>query len=228
MTRKINKTETAPADQVEVLPPMSNGVETREAWLNLVVTALRPFFAAGGFTVPENVKVSCGFPSRSATARKAQRIGECWDSTRSGSAHFEIFISPVLDDTSRVVDVLAHELIHATVGLKAGHGAPFKQCMAAIGLEGKATATVAGAKFKAWFAGQEFPPYPHAKLNATSAPKKQPTRMLKVYCQRCADAQNDYIVRMTATAFAKGAPICPTHNVSMRCDTLDSPTDAED
>jgi len=227
MARKIIKTDTAAAAIVDVAPAMSNGVETREAWLNLVVTALRPLFADGGFVVPENVKVSCGFPSRSATARKAQRIGECWDSTRSGSNHFEIFISPVLADASRVVDVLAHELIHATVGLKAGHGAPFKRCMAAIGLEGKATATVAGAKFRAWFEGQEFPPYPHAELNATSAPKKAPTRLLKVYCPACAEAQDDYLVRMSAKAFGMGAPICPTHHVSMKCDVIGEPSDGE-
>jgi len=207
---------------------MTNAIETREAWLNLVVTALRPFFTDNGFTIPDNVKVSCGFPSRSATSRKSQRIGECWDSTKSESQHFEIFISPVLDNTLTVVDTLAHELIHATVGLKAGHGAAFKRCMAAIGLEGKATSSVAGEKFKAWFAGQEFPPYPHAKLNATSAPKKQPTRMLKVYCPACAAAQDDYIVRMTAKAFNMGAPICPTHHVSMKCDALGEPSDAED
>ena len=131
---------------------MQNRIETRENWLNSATDALRAHFQSAGYTVPINVKATCGFPSRSATSRKAQRIGECWDSGASAGSVFEIFISPVLADSETVAATLAHELVHATVGLAAKHNAPFKQCALAIGLEGKMTATVAGPAFKAAWA----------------------------------------------------------------------------
>ena len=189
----------------------------REQWLESVTSALRPHFKAQGFTIPGNVKVTCGFPSKSATSRKNQRIGECWDASRSDGKHFEIFISPVVAEPLEAAAILAHELIHATVGLKASHRGPFKRCATAIGLTGKMTATVAGDVFKQWFAAKadDFGAYPHSKLNATSAPKKQTTRMLKCECAECRAEGAPYIVRLSSAALEIGAPICPVHNITM-------------
>lgn len=190
---------------------------TREEWLNNFVTVARDLFEANGYTVPENVRITCGFPSNAATARKNRSIGECWDSAASNGNVFEIFISPVLDDALQVAAVAAHELAHATVGLKAGHKAPFAKCVRSIGLEGKATATVAGPAFAAWFAAQDnsLGGYPHQALNATSAKKKDSTRLLKVVCPHCAAEGEPYIVRMSSKAFERGAPICPIHGEDM-------------
>jgi hypothetical protein len=62
--------------------------------------------------------------------------------------YFEIMISPVLDDPMRVAGVLAHELVHATVGTQHGHKGPFAKLAKKIGLEGKMTATTEGEAFK--------------------------------------------------------------------------------
>lgn len=190
---------------------------TREEWLNGFINTVRDLFADKGYTVPENVRITCGFPSKSATSRKNRRIGECWDSSVSTGKVFEIFISPVLDDALTVAATAAHELAHATVGIEAGHRAPFVRCVRAIGLEGKATATVAGPAFADWFVGQSnvLGAYPHQALNATSAAKKQTTRMLKVECPHCRDEGDRYIVRMSASAYERGAPICPIHGEEM-------------
>ena len=52
------------------------------------------------------------------------------------------FAEPVL--FGRIVDVLAHELAHATLGSGVGHGRLFKQCVLKLGLCGPMRATTAG------------------------------------------------------------------------------------
>jgi hypothetical protein len=71
-----------------------------------------------------------------------------WFFARSGDDHFEILVSPVIADSMRVAGILAHELIHASVGVEHGHKGPFRQMAKALGLEGKMTATTEGEAFK--------------------------------------------------------------------------------
>jgi hypothetical protein len=84
--------------------------------------------------------------------------------------------------------------------------------MKAVGLEGKARATVAGnellAKLKPIV--KTLGPYPHKALDLGARPeKKQTTRLLKVECPTCG-----YIARVTRTTIdEKGLPICPVDNV---------------
>lgn len=47
----------------------------------------------------------------------------------------------------QVLATLAHELIHAALGIEEGHGPNFKRVYKAIGLAGRATATHAGPEF---------------------------------------------------------------------------------
>ena len=156
----------------------------REAWLNAFTDKARPFFDDEGSPLPLNVRVSIGFTSRGA---KGKRIGECWADACSADGHFEIFIKPDLQsDGPRVADILTHELCHAAAGLEAGHGPAFKRIATRLGLEGKMTATVAGARWHAWADAvlAELGPFPGAALNggASNAPKKQGTRMIKLSC----------------------------------------------
>src|SRR5258708_1328663 len=102
-----------------------NAIKPREAWLHAVTEHLREFFAPHDASIPERIRLTCGCPSVGAFAAKQQRIGECWSDTTSKDGHFEIMISPVLDDPMRVAGVLAHELVHATVGTRFGHRGPF-------------------------------------------------------------------------------------------------------
>jgi hypothetical protein len=157
--------------------------QTREEWLIAFTQAARPIFEAEGFPLPRDVRVSIGFTSKGA---RGKAIGQCWDSGASADKHFEIFIRPNLQgNASRVADVLTHELVHAAVGLKAGHGAKFRKCATALGLTGKMTATVAGEKFHGWAKPilDKLGPFPGDTLNGQdSGPKKQSTRLLKVEC----------------------------------------------
>src|SRR5580704_6781485 len=119
-----------------------NAFKHRETWLHAVADRLRPIFTAHGATIPDKIRLACGFPSTRAFSAKHRRLGECWSGAASADEHVEIMISPVLDDPMRVAGVLAHELIHATG--RHGHRGPFAELARAIGLEGKMTGTAEG------------------------------------------------------------------------------------
>lgn len=181
-------------------------VSTREDWLVRAAGKLRPIFKRrSGWTVPDNVRVSCGFPKGGRRA-----IGQCWGEGSSTDGTFEVFISPTQDDVVDVLQVLVHELVHATVGIKAGHKGEFATVARAMALEGKLTATVAGETFKQEIAGllvDKLGPYPHAALKPggdNTGPKKQGTRLLKAFCPEC-----EYTLRGTAKWFNLAVPACP-------------------
>ena len=196
---------------------MTTPASNREQWLQRCTDLLRPAFEEAGYTIPDNVRYTCGFPSKSALSRKRRRIGECWDETSSAGQTYEIFISPLLAGPMDVAATLAHELVHATVGLKAKHGKAFAKCARAIGLDGKMTATVPGVGFQHWFAKHAIAlgNYPHKELRASSGAPKQSTRLLKVSCPECEAEGEPYLARMSAKALERGAPICPDHNCPM-------------
>ena len=157
---------------------------TREEWLNAFAKRAIPTFEELGYTVPSNIRMSVGFPS---TGKKGKRIGECWSSVCSKDEFFEIFIHPVLDDSARVAGVLAHEMVHAIVGLEAKHGPEFKKCALGIGLEGKMTATTEGPEFHKW-AGpilDVLGPIPHGSMDTMQTPRtpsESKNRQIKCEC----------------------------------------------
>jgi hypothetical protein len=75
-----------------------------------------------------------------------------------------------------------------------------------MGLEGKATATVAGAGFAEWARGLDakLGTYPHDELVPLLEVKKQGTRMLKLEAPCCG-----YVVRTTQKWIDAGLPSCP-------------------
>lgn len=159
--------------------------KTREEWLIAFTDAARPVFKEHGYEIPANVRMSVGFTSKGA---RSTRIGECWSTKCSEDDVFEIFIDPKLSEASRIADVLTHELAHATVGIEAGHKKPFVDCVRAVGLEGKPTATVAGDAWRAWAEPilEKLGKLPHGAIQPGSGgAKKQSTRMLKCECTQC-------------------------------------------
>lgn len=189
----------------------------REAWLEQATEVLRrDVFAPVGLEVPQ-VRVSVGFP-RGARGGKADKIGQCWSPQVAGDALHHLFISPVVSDVVSVIGTLAHELVHATVGLKAKHGAAFKRAALSVGLEGKMTATTATAKLAERatllpFAYVEIGgkherlgDYPHPTFDPrTLTTDKQTTRLIKVACP-----QDGYTARITRKWLDDlGTPTCP-------------------
>lgn len=179
---------------------------TREEWLHAFTKAARPIFKKRGYEIPKNIRMAVGFTS---TGARGKRIGECWTDKASEDGAFEIFIDPKLGDASRVADVLTHELIHAVVGIEAGHKKPFVDCMKAVGLIGKPTATIAGPEWHDWADEiiEKLGALPHAAIKpGGNGQKKQTTRMIKCECDCCG-----FVMRTTSTWIenALGELRCP-------------------
>jgi hypothetical protein len=181
-------------------PVLNPRFPTREAYLIAATEQLANRVFKHFATVPP-VRVSVGFPG-GGSARK--RIGEHWHPESSSDGISQIFISPVLGDAYKALDVLTHELVHACTPGK-GHGAPFSQLGKMIGLEGKPTRMSAGPALGESLKRliDELGTYPHAELRLSDR-KKQTTRLLKVSCP-CG-----YMARVTRTHIENlGAPLCP-------------------
>tara|TARA_R100001082_G_scaffold29993_1_gene15076 strand:+ start:2571 stop:3137 length:567 start_codon:yes stop_codon:yes gene_type:complete len=186
----------------------------REEYITKLADKLAPLFESNGYALPDNIRFTCGWPSSGAGSR-LRTIGQCFDPSASNDNHHEIIISMALDKAADVAQVLAHELVHAIVGVKHGHKGPFRKLALAIGLQGKMTATTAGESFTRFIEPviAEMGEYPHKTLNLSRV-KKQGTRMKKVVCTECG-----YTVRMTRKWLdAVGAPDCPIHEMQMTCD----------
>lgn len=189
-------------------------MKTREDWLVELATRLEALFKQHGATLPK-YRVTCGFPSKGGLSAKNRTVGQCWSPKASADNTTEIIIGITQDEPMRVAGVLAHEMVHAAVGVDAGHRGPFRKLALDIGLEGKMTATTEGEAFK-----QAVQPmldaigdYPHAKLDATKR-KKQSTRMIKASCPACG-----YTVRTTAKWIDVAAPTCPNAEcIDFGCD----------
>jgi hypothetical protein len=186
----------------------------REGWLNLITEQhIKPHFESKGYTIPDNIRMSCSLTSTKKS------IGQCWSNKNSGDNHFEIFISPKISDSNRVTDILIHEIVHAVVGLKAGHKKPFADCAKAVGLEGKMTATTATEELKATIAQwvEDMGEYPHAPLTESGI-KKQTTRQLKCVCNACG-----YQVYTSKKWIEIALPICPDSD----CERFERPMTEE-
>ena len=165
---------------------MNTIIATREEWLNQAKDGMiETLFKQAGVedTAQETkIRVTCAPTSYRANSKI---LGWCFSDKNSGDGHHELIISSKIDDGSRAMDVLAHEITHAVVGLEAGHGPKFRSLAIKIGLEGKMTATVASEEFKkvASKIMEKIGDYPHAEFNIGK--KKQTTRMIKTECQDC-------------------------------------------
>lgn len=180
---------------------------TREEYLRAMATELNTrVFAPACYPLQmDKIAISCGFPSRKATASRNRTIGQCFSDVINGKN--EIFIHPQLATVTNVGETLAHELVHAYDNCVNGHRAPFRRIAVAIGLTGKMTSTVAGEGLQTTLdeIREVIGDYPHEALNYTPK-KKQSTRLIKAVCY-----SHDYIVRMSRKTIAEhGAPICPT------------------
>jgi predicted SprT family Zn-dependent metalloprotease len=204
---KAPKASPKPADEPKPAPAvLTFSAETfkgtREQWLNAFTDKARAVFKQRGLELPEKIRVSVGFMFRSPKA-----IGQCWAESASADGHREVFINPTQADSARVADILTHELAHCLFGPEEKHGKNFKAAVTKLGLEGKATATVAGDAWREW----AFPilaklgPIPHGAIDpSASGVKKQTTRLLKCECDECG-----FIFRATAKHVNGKALRCP-------------------
>lgn len=184
---------------------------TREAWMKEAVKRFKPMFKQAGYDIPDIIRVSIGWPVGSRGGRKT--IGQCFHERISRDGTREIFISPELDDPVRVLDVLLHEVIHATVGNAEGHRGKFADCARKLGLEGALTATVAGKDLKERLnkLKKSLGFFPHRGMDYSKR-KKQTTRLLKCGCpNECRNPITDTVIigRFTRAHIMAGVlPVC--------------------
>lgn len=183
----------------------------REQWLQEGLTQLLPLFSKRRITlkykIPTNIKVSCGWPVTNPLGLKRRTLGECWPIEASKGKLFEIFITPMLSDSVKVLDVLTHEIVHTIVPPKSKHGPLFKEVALEIGLTGKMTSTVAGPLLTkelervAGILGK----YPHQEMNPFTKEKKtRPHPFTTLVCTNC-----EYRIKVHNKYLELGYPTCP-------------------
>ena len=143
-------------------------------------------FKQHGYEVPKDVKISCSWSPSGNAGQKSRTLGTCFPRALSKAGVNEINISPSLDDSIRVLDVLTHELIHAIDDCKSGHKGLFRKIALDVGLTGKMTATVAGEELTEQLEAisKKLGKYPHAQVDLSTR-KKQTVRNIKVSCNSC-------------------------------------------
>lgn len=184
----------------------------REAWFEKAIDRLSHIFAEHGYELPK-VRVSTGWPSSRGTSTKKRVLGECWKPATAQDGLSQIFISPVLDDTTQVLAVLVHELIHAWDKGESGHRGPFVAAAKDMGLVAPWTATTPGEALTARLEAiaEDIGPYPHSAITPAVQRKTQKTYMRKLEAKGCCG----YIARATIKWIEEhGTPLCP-HGVEM-------------
>jgi hypothetical protein len=181
----------------------------RETWLTECAQFILDDLIAMHATVPTTqFRISIGFPS----GRPSKVLAQCWKHEASADGVNEIFVSPTVDDSIEILAALAHELIHFSDNCESGHQNHFARVARAIGLEGKLTATVAGADLATQLSlyVDLLGPIPHAKLDVTlSGKKKQATRMIKVACDCCEYSHRTTQKHIDSVVDDWFCPVCP-------------------
>ena len=199
----------------------SNSFKTREEWLRAYKNAIAALFRQTGVPpVPENIRLSCGFPSRGALF-KQPITEECWAAGASGDGTVEVFISPALGDPFVVAGATFRMLLQAALGLNTRRREA-SAAAKAMGLEGRWKQITESDRFKQLIQPvlDALGPYPHAALvvdretrgggggRLSNAPAKQTTRLLKCECP----ADHGYVVRIAKKWIVQdGPPHCPLH-----------------
>ena len=181
---------------------------TREQWLTEATRCLNTLFKAAGHELPR-VRLSVGFPGGGSAHT---RIGEDWSPEATSDNVPQIFISPIHKKDVETLGTLVHELVHACVGSKAGHGPLFKKLALTVGLTGKMRSTTSSPALIENLEQiiTEIGACPTGTINLSTR-KKQSTRLGKLMCASCG-----YTARVTRKWIDElGAPLCPCNSEPM-------------
>jgi hypothetical protein len=183
----------------EIIPSLN-----REAWMTAFAEAMRPYFERAGLAIPTKLRFGIG----RLLGGKTDAIGRCHPHTWSRDGTAEITVDLSQDDSRTVATTVVHEMIHAALECKHGHGNLFRRVMGHVGLVGNATATEPSL----WLIDlidnfiAQHGIFPHASMS-----KNQPRRRkkadrdgyLKVGCPICG-----WWVRMTRKMLSVAKPPC--------------------
>jgi len=185
----------------------------REQWLTSVGGLLNAqVFQPVGYEASD-FRISVGFPIKGGrpTLSGKVSIGECHSPQSSADNKAQVFISPILCDPIKVIETVAHEMVHVIAGNECGHKGPFKRLAVSIGLTGKMTQTTAGPvlleKIQAII--NEMPEYPHGELTPDTANRKG-SRLVKIVCPAC-----DNVARQARKTFDTYGLVCGSCSLTM-------------
>ena len=203
---------------------------SREEWLHALAAKIIPHIEAITGEPFPRFRASCSWPARGGLKKVGTVLGQCWQPIASSDATWEIFISPLVDDSREVARILAHELCHAAAP-GAGHGRGFAKVAGPLGFTSPWTSTPATEAFWAMVDPMiaALPPYGHGHMTPfifrtegkrqgkgldgpdaprpEGAPKPQRNRQMKCECETCG-----YIARTSRKWIEEaGAPHCPKH-----------------
>ncbi len=144
---------------------------TREEWLNAAVEELRPFFSSNGHTLPAEIRVATGYPTN-AKRSGFKVLGQCIPNTNSADGHYEICVSPQVDNPYKVTEVLIAQLACTAKGALNQANKAYAKVAEAMHILPAGTAsnpyyeTSHGAAFDSAYAAiiQSLGTYPHAKV----------------------------------------------------------------
>lgn len=116
-----------------------------------------------------------------------RRLGECHGQASSKGGFYEIFVSPCMDDSLKVAGVVAHELLHAAVGIKEAHKGRFIKGMRHLGFKGKPTQAEPGEKLNDELRRviESLGDYPHKALEPKGKLKKVEKKDTTLACVDC-------------------------------------------
>jgi len=201
---------------------------TREAWLERAIDALRPRFAETGHPLPDRVHVSVGF-GYGSKRESARILGQTFARQLSADGVNHMFISPEIGDTAEVLGVLMHECVHVALDCEDGHRRRFAEIATRLGMKGPMTEALPDAMlaFELFVMAAALGDYPHgavdlSKLTAPvkseptpvgvpaapaprlhSGPVRQTNRYVPVVCPN-----DGYKVRLARSWIARGLPLC--------------------
>ena len=184
-------------------------INSREEWLTLAADLIINELFLPKFAIRDafDVRVGMGFIPDTRTTGKIE--GACLPTYRSEAGFNEVYISPLINDSLRCLEVLTHELIHAADDCKSGHSGPFAKMAGAVGLMRPFNETHASGELKAAL-GSIFDvlgEIPHSKV--TPAPPRQKNRNVLAVCMDndCAFKFNTSRTQIGRVLFANGDDI---------------------
>ena len=155
----------------------------KEQWLMIAYKKyIVPVFKSKGFTQMPSLNIGV-----TINTRNKKMLGACYDKKHMDDKTFPIMIQYKLHNRDAVLHVFIHEIIHAVVGLGAGHGKKFADACKLLGLKGTQskrskctyTATTMNDEFKTLYKGvYDMPEYPHKEFNVDVKPTKKLWRLV--------------------------------------------------
>ena len=165
---------------------------------------------------PNKVRYACSLMGDASTGMKSgNALAHCHYAHATGNSYHEIRMNVTLggrrtkDESSRVADILLHEMIH-TMTPRCGHGGAFAILARTIGLKGLLTSTEASASLRDLIWSDvvtRLGKYPHSAVKLIPrGQRKKGSRSIKVQCQHC-----EFTMRTTRVWIdkAQGVMLCP-------------------